>query len=65
MLRDLKTAIVRYINNNFNDGRRMDSIGNVEIFVNAIFILHARWRFKIVCLHTKHASLEIRKKSNF
>ena len=26
MLRDLKTAIVRYINNNFNDGRRMDSI---------------------------------------
>merc|ERR1712004_712668 len=26
MLRDLKTAIIRYINNNFNDGRRMDAI---------------------------------------
>ena len=31
MLRDAKTAIVRYINNNFNDGRRMDAIGKKEV----------------------------------
>ena len=40
-------------------------IGNVQLFVNLIFILHARWRFKIVCLQTKLASLAILKKSNF
>ena len=28
-------------------------IGNVQLFVNLTFILHARWRFKIVCLHTE------------
>ena len=37
-------------------------IGNVQLFVNLIFILYARWRFKIVCLQTKLASLAIRKK---
>ena len=42
-----------------------DSIGNVQLFVNLILILHARWRFKIVCLQTKLASLAIHKKSNF
>ena len=35
-------------------------IGNVQFFVNLIFILYARWRFKIV-LKTKLASLAIRK----
>ena len=34
-------------------------------FVNLIFILYARWRFKIVCLQTELASLAIHKKSNF
>ena len=36
-------------------------IGNVQLFVNLIFILYAWWRFKIVyvCLHTKLASLAI------
>ena len=33
------------------------AIGNVQLFVNLIFILYARWRFKIVCLQTKLASL--------
>ena len=32
---------------------------------NLMFILYARWRFKIVCLQTKLASLAIRIKSNF
>ena len=32
-------------------------IGNVQLFVNLIFILYARWRFKIACLQTKLASL--------
>ena len=41
------------------------TIGNVQLFVNLFFILHARWRFKIVCLQTKLASLAFRKKSNF
>ena len=41
------------------------AIGNVQLFVNLIFILCARWRFKIVGLQTKLASLAIRKKSNF
>ena len=41
------------------------AIGNVQLFVNLIFILYAGWRFKIVCLQTKLASLAIRKKSNF
>ena len=27
-------------------------IGNVQLFVSLIFILYARWRFKIVCLQT-------------
>ena len=35
--------------------------GNVQFFVNLIFILYARWRFKIVCLQTKLASLANRK----
>ena len=35
-------------------------IGNVQLFVNLVFILYARWRFK-----TKLASLIIRKNSNF
>ena len=39
------------------------SIGNVQLFDNLIFILYARWRFRIVCLQTKLASLEIRKNS--
>ena len=38
------------------------AIGNVQLFVNVIFILYARWRFKIVCLQTKLVSLAIRKK---
>ena len=40
-------------------------IGNVQLFVNLIFILYASWRFKIVCLQRKLASLAIHKKSNF
>ena len=40
------------------------SIGNVKLFVNLIFILYARWCYKIVCLQTKLALLAIRKKSN-
>ena len=39
----------------------MIPIGNVQLFVNLLFILYARWRFKIVCLQTKLASLAIRK----
>ena len=27
-----------------------EEIGNVQLFVNLICILYARWRFKIVCL---------------
>ena len=42
--------------------RFLISIGNVQLFVNLIVILYARWRFKIVCLQTKLASLIIRKK---
>ena len=38
------------------------TIGNVQLFVYLIFILYARWRFKIVCLQTELASLAIRKK---
>ena len=38
------------------------SIGNVQLLV-LIFILYVRWRFKIVCLQTKLASLAIPKKS--
>ena len=41
------------------------TIGNVQLFVNLIFILHTRWRFEIVCLQIKLASLAIRKKSYF
>ena len=41
-----------------------NGIGNVQLFVNLIFILYARRRFKMVCLQTKLASLPIRKKSN-
>ena len=37
------------------------NIGNIQLFVNFILILSARWRFKIVCLQTKLASLAIRK----
>ena len=40
-------------------------IGNVQLFVNLIFILYSRWRFKIACLQTKLASLAIRRKSSF
>ena len=40
-------------------------IGNVQLFANLIFILHARWRLKIVCLQTKLASLAIHKKCDF
>ena len=40
------------------------AIGNVQLVVNLIFILYARWHFKIVCLQTKLALLAIRKKSN-
>ena len=36
------------------------TIGNVQLFVNLIFILYGRWRFKIVCLQIKLASLTIR-----
>ena len=36
-------------------------IGNVQLFVNLIFILYARWRFKIACLQT----FVIRKKNYF
>ena len=43
-------------------GKIVDKIGNVQVFVNLSFILYARWRFKIVCLQTKLASLAIRKK---
>ena len=32
-------------------------IGNVKLFVNSIFILYARWHFKLVCLQPKLASL--------
>ena len=34
-------------------------IGNAQLFVNLIFILYARWRFKIVCFQTKLASFAI------
>ena len=40
----------------------VNHIGNVQLFVNLIFILYARWRIKIVCLQTKLASLAICKK---
>ena len=36
-------------------------IGNVQLFVNLIFILYVRWRFKIVCLQAKLVSLAIHK----
>ena len=49
----------------FADKLKMEDIGNVELFVNLIVILYARWRFKIVYLQAKLASLAIRKKSNF
>ena len=39
------------------------AIGNVQFFVNLIFILYARLRFKIVCIQTKLASLAIHKKT--
>ena len=39
---------------------RDNRIGNVQLFVNLIFILYARWRFKIVCLQTKLAPLGAR-----
>ena len=39
------------------------TVGNVQLFVNLIFILYARWRFKIVCLQTKIASLAIHEKT--
>ena len=35
------------------------AIGNVQLFVILFFILYARWRFKIVCLQTKLASIAI------
>ena len=41
----------------------MVAIGNVRLFVNFIFILYARWRFKNVCIQTKLASLAMRKKT--
>ena len=47
------------------DATTTTSIGNVQLFVNLSFVLYARWRFKIVCLQTKLASLAIRKKSIF
>ena len=31
---------------------KIKAMGNVQVFVNLIFILCARWRFKIVCLQT-------------
>ena len=31
----------------------LESIGNVQLFVNLIFILYARWRFKVVCFTNK------------
>ena len=37
-------------------GHEKFSIGNVQLFVNLMFILYVRWRFKIVCLQTKLAS---------
>ena len=37
-------------------------IGNVQLLVNLILILYARWRFKIICLQTKLASLVMREK---
>ena len=40
------------------------TIGNVQLFVNLIFILYARCRFEIVCIQTNLASLAICKKSN-
>ena len=36
-----------------------DVIGIVQLFVNLIFILYARWRCKIVCLQAKLATLAI------
>ena len=42
--------------------QNVHATGNVQLFVNLIFILYARWRFKIVCLLTKLASLAICKK---
>ena len=39
----------------------IETIGNVQLFDNLTFILYARWRFKIVCLQTKLASLAMRK----
>ena len=38
------------------------AIGNVQLFVNLMFILYFRWRFKIVCLQTKLAPLAVCKK---
>ena len=42
--------------------QNVHAIGNVQLFVNLIFILYARWRFKFVCLPAKLVSLAIRKK---
>ena len=47
---------------NCNSRLAFNRIGNVQLFVNLIFILYARWRFRIVCLQTKLALLEIRNK---
>ena len=44
---------------------KLEATGNVKTFVKLIFFLYARWRFKIVCLQTKLASLAICKKSNY
>ena len=63
---DQNFALFNYVTemNNQVEGLQ-ESIGNVQLFVNLIFILFARWRFKIVCLQTKLDSLAIRKKCNF
>ena len=45
-----------------DDDEYLDRTGNVKLFFNLIFILYSRWRFKIVSLQTKIASLTIRKK---
>ena len=52
-LRNLQVDRPTYTNLN----RIIAQIGNVQLFVNLMFVLYARWRIKIICLQTKLASL--------